>query len=70
MQTPEPHVFDHVDWGSDQVMTQTRQRLTDLGWHWAEPLTLWDIDRPADFTRLIAMIPDLCRELGLQPNSP
>ena len=70
MQTPEPHVFDHVDWGSDQVMTQTRQRLADLGWHWAEPLTLWDIDRPTDFTRLTAMIPDLCRELGLQPNSP
>lgn len=70
MQTPEPHVFDRVAWGSDRVMAQTRQRLTDLGWQWAEPLSLWDVDRPADFVRLAAMFPDLCRELGLEANSP
>ena len=74
MKAPEPRVFHAVEWGSARVMAQTRQRLAALGWHWAEPLTLWDVDRPADFERLAAMFPglrsDLARQHGNQPDSP
>lgn len=58
--------FAGVDWGSDRVMTQTRQRLRTLGWRWSEPEALWDVDRPADFERLEAMFPDL-RPCCLEP---
>lgn len=74
MKTPDPRAFHAIDWGTAEVMAQTRQRLAGLGWHWAEPLCLWDVDHPADFTRLAAMIPELRSELALlhgnQPDSP
>jgi len=74
MKTPAPQVFHAIDWGSAQVMAQTRQRLVELGWRWSEPLILWDVDRPDDFERLAAMIPALRSDLALshgnQPNSP
>ncbi len=70
MRAAEPHVFAQMAWGTHRVMAQTRQRLLDLAWQWAEPLTLWDVDRPEDFARLAALAPELCCELGLQPNSP
>ena len=74
MKTPDPRAFHAIDWGSAQVMAQTRQRLAELGWYWAEPLCLWDVDRPADFERLAAMFPGLRSDLALphgnQPDSP
>jgi glycosyltransferase A (GT-A) superfamily protein (DUF2064 family) len=39
-------------------MAQTRARLAALGWRWAEPATLWDVDRPEDLERLAALYPD------------
>ena len=39
-------------------MDETRQRLRQLGLSWQEPVTLWDVDVPADLERL--------REIGLQ----
>jgi rSAM/selenodomain-associated transferase 1 len=48
----QPRLFEDIEWGSERVMAQTRQRLTELGLHWAEPATLWDLDRPADLARL------------------
>ena len=45
-------LFDGVDWGSDRVITQTRDRLTALKWRWVELGTLWDVDTPADLHRL------------------
>jgi len=59
---PEP--FAGVDWGSDRVMAQTRERLRKQGWRWSEPVTLWDIDRPADFERLAELIPELHIVIG------
>ena len=52
LRQPQPRLFENIDWGSEQVMAQTRDRLAGLGLRWAEPLTLWDIDRPADLARL------------------
>lgn len=55
----DPHLFDRMPWGTDRVMAITRQRLSRLGWRWAEPLTLWDVDRPEDFDRMrIGGLPD------------
>lgn len=58
MNRPAPELFAGIDWGTEQVMAQTRQRLTALGWRWAEPVTLWDVDRPADLARLAELCPD------------
>ncbi len=47
-----PEVFERIDWGSERVMAQTRERLRRLGVAWDEGETLWDVDRPADVERL------------------
>lgn len=46
-------LFDGIAWGSDNVMAATRARLKQLGWTWRELETLWDIDRPEDYDRLM-----------------
>ena len=50
----DARVFDGIAWGEDTVMADTRQRLTALGWQWRELETLWDVDRPEDYERLVA----------------
>lgn len=56
-------VFERVAWSTAEVMAQTRERLAELNWRWAELSPLWDVDRDADFTRLAALFPEL-RTLG------
>lgn len=46
-------VFTGIAWGEDGVMNQTRNRLSELGWRWREFETLWDVDRPEDYRRLL-----------------
>ena len=48
-----PELFAGVDWSTPQVMAQTRERLQRLGWRWAEPTPLWDVDRAEDYDRLL-----------------
>jgi rSAM/selenodomain-associated transferase 1 len=55
LRRPQPQLFERIDWGSERVMAQTRQRLSELGLRWAEPASLWDVDRPADLTRLASL---------------
>jgi glycosyltransferase A (GT-A) superfamily protein (DUF2064 family) len=50
----DARLFADVAWGTEKVMDETRTRLSQLGWRWHELETLWDIDRPADYARLIA----------------
>ncbi|MDA8255286.1 MAG: TIGR04282 family arsenosugar biosynthesis glycosyltransferase [Betaproteobacteria bacterium] len=45
-------LFSGMPWGTDRVMDETRARLRELGWHWRELETLWDVDRPEDYERL------------------
>jgi hypothetical protein len=52
-------IFDEVAWSTGEVMTQTRQRLRELRWRWAEFSPLWDVDRAEDFERLGALFPEL-----------
>lgn len=58
MKELHPSPFTGVDWGSDRVMVQTRERLKGCGLDWEEPAMLWDVDRPDDLTRLYAHYPD------------
>lgn len=55
---PQPELFADIDWGTERVMAQTRQRLATLGSLWCEPATLWDVDRPEDLPRLFSGWPD------------
>jgi rSAM/selenodomain-associated transferase 1 len=50
----DPRLFEGVAWGGASVMAETRARLRQLGWSWRELETLWDVDRPEDYQRLIA----------------
>lgn len=51
-----PEVFEHIEWSTPQVMAQTRERLTQAGVDWLEMPTLWDVDEPADWLRLRALL--------------
>lgn len=55
LRRPQPPLFQGVDWGSERVMAQTRQRLAGLGLRWAELPCLWDVDRPEDLSRLATL---------------
>lgn len=46
-------IFDGVDWGTGQVMAQTRERMRRNELHWTELGSRWDLDRPADYDRLV-----------------
>lgn len=46
--------FEAVAWGGPTVLETTRARFGELGWRWRELPTLWDIDRPDDYDRLLA----------------
>jgi uncharacterized protein len=54
LQRHEARLFDGIAWGGENVMADTRARLTGLGWRWRELETLWDVDRPEDYRRLLA----------------
>lgn len=49
----DTRLFEGIAWGGDSVMEDTRARLLQLGWSWRELDTLWDVDRPEDYARLI-----------------
>lgn len=52
LRCPQPGLFSAIEWGSERVMAQTRQRLSDLHLRALELPGLWDVDRPADLARL------------------
>jgi len=52
-------LFTGVDWGTDAVLAQTRQRLQQQQLRWAELPVLSDIDRPEDLRVLQHHFPDL-----------
>ena len=47
-QTANLPIFDGVEWGSERVLEQTRQRLRQESIEWIELPALTDIDRPED----------------------
>jgi rSAM/selenodomain-associated transferase 1 len=56
---PAPKLFSAVDWGTPQVLAQTRQRIRDAGLICCELDALWDVDEPADLDRLERIYPEL-----------
>jgi uncharacterized protein len=58
----QPALFSNMRWSTAQVMAETRHRLETLGLTWQEPVTLWDLDVPADLARL--------RSIGMQDLIP
>ena len=56
-----PLLFTDINWGSDQVLFETRQKLQQLGWEWHELPTLSDIDTPADLLEF----PEIMDKAGL-----
>lgn len=44
--------FSGIAWGTAQVMSATRERLTAARAHWLELPTLWDVDTAQDYARL------------------
>jgi uncharacterized protein len=46
-------VFEMMPWGTAAVMRMTRERLAAIGARWRELPTLWDVDRPEDYARLV-----------------
>ncbi len=45
-------LFEDIEWGSDQVLTQTLERANALGLRYVLLNTLWDVDRTEDVARL------------------
>jgi rSAM/selenodomain-associated transferase 1 len=54
LRSVDARLFDGIAWGGEAVMAETRKGLAALGWNWRELDTLWDVDRPEDYRRLIA----------------
>jgi len=54
LQRENGQLFEGMAWGGDGVMMAARARLASLGWRWRELETLWDVDRPEDYRRLVA----------------
>jgi len=46
-------LFERIAWGTDSVMAASRLRLQQLAWRWRELETVWDVDRPEDYRRLV-----------------
>ena len=57
-------VFSQVDWGTSYVLEQTRRHLLMQELEWAELPTLWDIDRPEDYERLLVLHPELAMQVS------
>lgn len=54
---PCPEAFSDIDWGSEHVFAQTMASFTRAGRRVAVQETLWDVDVPADFERLVRLNP-------------
>lgn len=52
MARPIAGVFAGIDWGTGNVMRQTRERLAAAGARVCELPVRWDVDRPEDYARL------------------
>jgi rSAM/selenodomain-associated transferase 1 len=53
MKRAHAHLFAHIDWSSQKVAAQTRQRAADIGLEVVELDTWYDVDEPANFFRLL-----------------
>lgn len=52
---PERSAFQNVPWGGPEVMARTRLQLQGAAVRWAELDAHWDLDRPEDLPRFLAL---------------
>jgi len=52
LRRPCAALFEGVDWSTERVLAQTRERLRAAGLRWHELPALWDVDTPDDWQRL------------------
>jgi hypothetical protein len=66
LRRPCAAIFEHQDWGGSAVAAVTRRRWRALGLRWSELPYAWDVDRPVDVERLLALrvVPDLAGALA------
>ncbi len=48
-------LFEDIQWGSELVMQQTRDKIKQLGLHHYEMKSCWDIDRVEDYRRFLQL---------------
>jgi len=51
----DPRAFDGIAWGTDAVYAATRARMQALRWRVRALRIVWDLDRPEDLSRRIAL---------------
>jgi rSAM/selenodomain-associated transferase 1 len=51
----DPRAFRGIAWGGDTVYAATRARVDALGWRVRVQRTVWDLDRPEDLGRRLAL---------------
>lgn len=51
LRKPSRRLFEDIAWGTNRVMSTSRDRLRELGWTLRETHLLWDIDTPDDYRR-------------------
>lgn len=54
LRAPVPTLFRDVAWGGPEVLATTRRRAASLGLRCHETRTVWDVDEPADYLRMLA----------------
>lgn len=77
LKEPRPELFQNIEWGTDQVLRQTRERLKDAGVSVVEGPVKHDVDEPEDLDvwnrcwgekgtgRVSVVIPALNEEKGV-----
>ncbi len=53
LQRTLPQLFEHMQWGSPEVLDKTRERITGSGLAVTELPLRWDVDRPIDLYRYL-----------------
>lgn len=66
----EAALFQDVEWGTERVLAQTRERLARLGFRFSELEPLSDLDRPEDCLRLSREQPRLWHDLVAEETGP
>lgn len=51
----DPRAFRDIAWGGDGVYAATRARMDALGWRVRAQRSVWDLDRPEDLGRRLAL---------------
>lgn len=65
-----PELFLSINWGTERVLTQTRERLARLGFGVSELGALADLDRPEDCLKLRRERPRIWRNLMPEETPP